>query len=132
MSRIMNAYKELVADSPPAIVESEEENNRALEIVSGLLRKGEKLSAAETKLLRTWSALIQEYEKRQYADTFEKSEPREVLRFLMEETGAAQGDFRPQIQQSRVSDILAGKRPISKSQAKIFAERFRVSPALFL
>lgn len=132
MSRLMDAYKELITENPPVIIESEEENDRALEIVSGLMRKGEKLSAAETKLLRTWSALVQEYEKRQYPDTFEKANPPEILKFLMEENGLTQKDFRPHIQQSRVSDILTGKRQISKSQAKIFAERFKVSPALFL
>lgn len=132
MSRLMDAYKELIAQNPPVVIESDEENDRALEIAAGLMRKDEKLSAAERKLLRTWSALIQDYEKRRYAETFERSNPNEVLKFLMDENGLTQTEFRPHIQQSRVSDILTGKRPISKNQAKIFAERFKVSPALFL
>jgi transcriptional regulator with XRE-family HTH domain len=56
-----------------------------------------------------------------------KAEPREVLRFLMEQHGLKQEDLKHCAPQSRLSDILTGKRSISKELAKNFARRFHVA-----
>lgn len=61
-----------------------------------------------------------------------EAEPKEVLRFLLEEHGLKQEDVADCAPQSRISDILNGKRGISKDIAKKLARRFRVSAALFL
>ena len=69
-----------------------------------------------------------EYE--QGAFPAKKSSPAEMLEFLMEENGLKPADLP--IPASRVSEILAGKRDISKAQAIALAERFKVSPAVFI
>jgi HTH-type transcriptional regulator/antitoxin HigA len=61
-----------------------------------------------------------------------KAEPRDVLRFLMDQHGLRQGDLSDCLAQSHVSEILAGKRAISKENAKRFALRFNVHGDLFL
>lgn len=58
--------------------------------------------------------------------------PREVLRFLMEQHGLKQQDLDNCAPQSRISDILNGRRPISKGIAKALARRFHVRADLFL
>ncbi|WP_295390491.1 helix-turn-helix domain-containing protein, partial [uncultured Thiodictyon sp.] len=58
--------------------------------------------------------------------------PREVLRFLMEQHDLKQEDLADCAPQSRISDILNGKRPISKDIAKKLARRFNVHADLFL
>ncbi len=58
--------------------------------------------------------------------------PSEVLRFLMEQHGLKQEDLGDCAPQSRISDILSGKRSISKEIAKRFAHRFHVRADLFL
>ena len=58
--------------------------------------------------------------------------PGEVLRFLMEQHGLKQEDLRDCAPQSRISDILAGKRSISKEIAKRLAQRFHVRADVFL
>jgi HTH-type transcriptional regulator/antitoxin HigA len=60
-----------------------------------------------------------------------KAEPREVLRLLMEQHGLKQEDLGGCVPQSRVSDILGGKRAISKDAAKRLARRFNVRADLF-
>lgn len=60
------------------------------------------------------------------------AEPREVLRFLMEQQGLKQEDLSDCAPQGRISEILSGAREISKSQAKRLAQRFRVHAELFL
>lgn len=58
--------------------------------------------------------------------------PNEVLRFLMEQHGLTQENLGDCAPQSRISDILSGKRAISKAIAKRLAHRFQVRIELFL
>jgi HTH-type transcriptional regulator/antitoxin HigA len=58
--------------------------------------------------------------------------PSEVLRFLMEQHGLKQEDLSHCAPQGRISDILNGKRSISKEVAKRLAQRFRVRADVFL
>jgi HTH-type transcriptional regulator/antitoxin HigA len=61
-----------------------------------------------------------------------EAEPREVLRFLMEQHDLKQEDLGDCAPQSRISDILTGKRSISKETAKRLAQRFHVRADVFL
>lgn len=61
-----------------------------------------------------------------------EAEPRVVLRFLMEQHGLKQEDLADCAPQSRISDILNGRRHISKDIAKKLARRFNVRADLFL
>lgn len=61
-----------------------------------------------------------------------KAEPHEVLRFLMDQHGLRQEDLGDCAPQSRISEILAGKRAISKEIAKRFARQFNIHADLFL
>src|SRR5436190_7012951 len=53
--------------------------------------------------------------------------PREVLLFLMDQHGLKQEDLADCASQGRISEILSGKRAISKEVAKSLARRFHVS-----
>ncbi|HEY4034629.1 MAG TPA: helix-turn-helix domain-containing protein [Ktedonobacteraceae bacterium] len=61
-----------------------------------------------------------------------EAEPHEMLRFLMDQHGLKQEDLADCAPQSRISDILNGKRSISKEIAKKLARRFHVHADLFL
>jgi HTH-type transcriptional regulator/antitoxin HigA len=61
-----------------------------------------------------------------------EAEPKEVLRTLMNQHGLKQGDLSDCAPQGRISDILNGRRGISKEIARKLARRFNVSVALFL
>ena len=83
-------------------------------------------------LLDVVSTLVSQYEETQlpWEDT---TEPRDVLRFLMEQNELKQSDLSEEVgTQGVVSEILAGNRAINARQAKALAKRFRVSPAVFL
>lgn len=58
--------------------------------------------------------------------------PMELLRFLMDQHGLKQEDLADCAPQGRISDILNGKRSISKEIAKRFAHRFNVRADVFL
>ena len=61
-----------------------------------------------------------------------ESSPRDMLAFLMDQNGLKQGDLGDCAPQGRISDILSGRRGISKAVAKALARRFHVSAAVFL
>ena len=61
-----------------------------------------------------------------------EAEPNDVLRLLMEQHGLRQEDLGDCAPQSRISDILSGKRSISKEIAKRLALRFHVRADVFL
>ena len=61
-----------------------------------------------------------------------ESTPAELLAYLMEEHGLSQGDLADVAPQPHISEILRGKRTISKAIARKLAARFHVSTDLFL
>ena len=61
-------YAELLVLALPKAIETEAENERALEIVNQLITKGEtKLTREEHVLLRMLVLLIEEFEKKAYS-----------------------------------------------------------------
>jgi HTH-type transcriptional regulator/antitoxin HigA len=125
-------YAELLSAVLPKPIETEAENERALEVVNRLMSKGEKrLTAEERWLLRLLVRLIEDFEEQAYP--IDEAPPRAVLKTLMEDRGLKQADVAPLFGgRSRVSDVLAGKRAISKAQAKALAVYFKVSADLFI
>jgi HTH-type transcriptional regulator/antitoxin HigA len=76
------------------------------------------------------SDLIKAWETRNV--TIPEVEPREVLRYLLQAHGLKQKDLTGIASPTVVSDILAGRRAISKNVAKALAARFHVDVCVFL
>ena len=128
----LKKYARLVAKAAPLVIETEAEFERADAEVGRLLRKGyENLSPEEQRLLALLSRLIEDYEDRAFP--VPNSPPHDTLRFLMEQNELRQADL-VQIfgSRGRVSEVINGKRAISKAQAKSLGEFFRVSSELFI
>ena len=123
-------YAKLLATVLPRPITSDLQNRDLLAVTSSLMEKKE-LPPEETALLSLLAGLISDYEKRRFVTALEGCTSAEVLSFLMEENDLTQKHF-PTIPQSRISDIVKGKRKISMEQAKTFGERFNVNPAIFL
>jgi len=81
-------------------------------------------------LLELVSDLVSNYDEVQNA--IEPSEPKEVLRYLVELRGLTQNDLAGIVPQGNLSAILAGRRKISATLAGKLASFFAVSPALFI
>jgi HTH-type transcriptional regulator/antitoxin HigA len=125
-------YRGLVARALPKVIETDAENRAALKIINRLIARGdEKRSREETALLELLATLVEAYERERYPR--QCSRPREMLEFLMESNDLKQADIGKIIgSRAHASEILNGKRSISKTQAKKLGERFRVSQAMFL
>ena len=112
-------------------IRNEEAYDRTVALMNYLLDVvGDNETHALSGLLDLVSELVEDYDTHHYA--IEASEPREVLRYLIEMRGLKQGDLAPIVPQSNLSAILAGKRNISATLAGKLARYFNVSPAVFV
>jgi HTH-type transcriptional regulator / antitoxin HigA len=124
-------YGELLARTLPRVVENDSEFDRLVAALEELDFAKRELSPEEIELQKLLGRLVQEYDDRNY--NLPASSPREVLVFLMEDRGLRQRDLVPVLgASSAVSDLVNGKRSISKAQARKLAEFFRVPADLFI
>ncbi len=104
---------------------------RAMATINSLLEEvGEDEAHPLAEVLDYLADQVKEYEHKH--SPLPEAEPREVLRLLMDQHELKQDDLKDCAPQSRISDILNGKRSISKELAKKFARRFRVHADVFL
>lgn len=124
------AYSNLLSEYIPQVIETEEEYNRALEIAEKLTFA--KNRTPEEKVLhKLLVTLIEVYETENYP--MNESAPYEILQHLMEVSGTRQADLVGVIGSSGVvSEVVNGKRSLSKAQAKVLANYFKVSSSLFI
>jgi HTH-type transcriptional regulator/antitoxin HigA len=113
-------------------IENEEEYDRIVAAIEGLMDRGEEnLGPEEAALLETLGILVQAYDERTAEVT--RVTGAEMLAHLMETSGKAPKDLLEVFgTRGRVSEILRGKRSISKEQAKRLGALFRVGADLFL
>jgi HTH-type transcriptional regulator/antitoxin HigA len=124
-------YRRLVSRAMPVVIETEDENARMLAIVERLMKKGEKLSAEEEKLLKLLARLVEDFEQRFYRPR--EATPLEVLRHLMEARGIKQSQLWEVFGSKGIaSEVLNGKRGISKTHARALANYFHVPADLFV
>ncbi|MGA3026024.1 MAG: transcriptional regulator [Bryobacteraceae bacterium] len=114
------------------VIGTEEEYDRMVAAVEHLIGKGEdRLSPEESALLETMAILVQAYDDRQRP--LPPVAPNEMLAYLMETSGRTARDLLPVLgTRGRVSEVLSGKRSISKEQAKKLALVFKVTADLFI
>ncbi|MEQ1605163.1 MAG: transcriptional regulator [Pyrinomonadaceae bacterium] len=126
-------YANLLVEHLPSVIETEEENDKALQVVLGLMKKGsERRSPEEGRLLELLVTLIENFEDKAYPIS-EKSNPPVALRELMFEHQLKQKDMLEIFgSQGVVSQVLNGKREISKAQARKLSERFRLPVDVFI
>ena len=125
-------YTDLLVMTIPRIINSETEYDRIEPIFERLLDKGEKRSPEEAALFDLLANVMEDYERRTL-EPIADALPVELLESLMETNNLKQ-KYLAEIfgGQSVVSDVLRGKREISKERAKKLGTRFSLSPAAFI
>jgi HTH-type transcriptional regulator / antitoxin HigA len=124
-------YADLLAEIQPKAIETEAENEFYLAEVTKLMQLGETLSPAQERLLKLLVNLIESFEDRHYQ--LKSATPLEILTELVTDRELKQKDLIPVFgSQGIASEVLSGKRGISKAQAKALGNFFKVSPTIFL
>ena len=123
-------YIELLKRFPPRVIRTEKENAACTELLYDLDRRSKKLTPAEKELAELLTLLIDDFEERNYQ--LPRAKPLEVLRFLMDQHGLQQKDLADVFgTPSIVSEVLSGKRELTKDHIKRLSRRFHLSPELF-
>lgn len=105
----------------------------ALNILMHEIGKAENNSALRMiiqEYLHSVLPFIEVYEKKEFP--IETATPEEMLRFLMEQNDLGQYDIASEVGgQPVVSDILHGKRKLTRDHIERLAKRFDIRPATF-
>jgi HTH-type transcriptional regulator/antitoxin HigA len=123
-------YAQLLGKYQPKVITNDAENEQAIAIAEELAHRTNR-SSEESALYELLIALIEKYEN----DTYPMGEttPLSMLLHLMEVRGLKQADLINVIGSSGVvSEIINGKREISKAQAKALADFFNTDVGLFI
>jgi HTH-type transcriptional regulator/antitoxin HigA len=130
---VPSKYGKVLASALPRVIESREEFDRQVAIIEKLDRRieaGEKISAEERALLALLERSVQDYDDRVEIPSLP---PHRIVLYLMEQKGLRQADLLPVFgSRSVASDVLAGKRELSKAHIRKLADFFELSPAVFL
>jgi HTH-type transcriptional regulator / antitoxin HigA len=124
-----NVYGDLLAQHQPKVIETEAENEAAIVLAESLEHR--QRTPEEDALLELLIILIEKFEETSYP--LPNLESDRMLRHLMEARNMKQEELVGVIgSRGVVSEIVNGKRSISKAQAKVLGELFHVSPSLFI
>ncbi len=126
-------YGNLLLDTLPAVITTEEENERALAIVEKIMDKGEKnISPEEGRLMQLLVRLIEDFEDEAYP-MGETATPIGILKSLIDDHDLKHKDLADIFgSQSIVSEVLNGNRGISKAAAKKLGIRFNLPADIFI
>ena len=124
-------YARLLASAVPAVIDDERELRRQTARLEALLERGDARSPEEIALTRLLVLLVEDFESRNYR--LRASSVADRIRVLMEDRGLRQVDLLPEFgSRSAASDILSGRRRVSRLVAGRLARRFSLPVDLFL
>ena len=124
-----NVYGDLLAQHQPKAIETEAENEAAILLAESLEHR--QRTPEENALLELLIILIEKFEETSYP--LPNLESERMLLHLMEARNMKQEELVGVIgSRGVVSEIVNGKRSISKAQAKTLGQLFHVSSSLFI
>jgi HTH-type transcriptional regulator / antitoxin HigA len=131
MKEVMREYRRLRTVVPLGNLRTKKEYERAIKMLDAILDEiGEDEKHPLAELADAISVFVEKYEA-EHAP-FPTGKPSEVLRFLMRQHELRQSDLPEIGSQGVVSEIPAGRRDLNTRQIRGLAERFGVSPAVFV
>ena len=113
------------------MIKTEEENEKALAIVEDLMHRNNR-TLEENELYELLVTLVEKFEQEYYSPN-QATTPHSLRLFLMEQKGIKQSDLVGVIgSKGVVSEVVNGKREISKAQAKALGDFFNVDAGMFI
>lgn len=124
-------YIKLLSETVPRIIDTEIEHKRLLNEVDKFMDLGENLTDEQAEVLQLLITLIEQYENKVYQ--MKAITPLDILHELMSVRELKQKDIVEIFGSKGItSEVINGKRSISKNQAKALGDFFHVSYSLFL
>jgi HTH-type transcriptional regulator/antitoxin HigA len=128
--RARNLYLELVRRFPLRPIRSDEELDRAIHMIDSLIDR-DHLVPEEKDYLDVLSDLVERYETVHHP--IPPLPDGELLQHLIETNGTTQAELsrKAKIPESTISEIIAGKRKLTRSHIGKLAKHFNVLPGAF-
>ena len=125
-------YLVLIRRFPLRTIRSEGEFELVGQLLDELVGQ-EDLTSGQQDYLDGLVRFVRDYEAIAFRDKLRKLTPIQILKHLMEENGMNTSDLGAVLgSRGLASEILNGKRALSKALIGKLVRRFRVEPALFL
>ena len=129
MNALAANYAALLSETRPEVIRDEKQNQAYIRRLEDLTSK-KSVTRAEEKLIELLAVLIEDFEAKHYP--VPDASPPAVIRHLMEAHHLRQKDLVDVFgTESIVSEVLHGKRQLTKEHISRLSARFGISPAVF-
>ncbi len=129
MNALTANYAALLSETKPEVVRDEKQNQAYVRLLEKLTSK-KSVTRAEEKLIDLLAVLIEDFEAKYFP--VPEAPPVAIIRHLMEAHGLRQKDLVSIFgTESIASEVLHGKRELTREHIKRLSARFGVSPAVF-
>jgi len=126
----MTAYQSLLVDYSPRPIRTPREHKRALGQIERLMTPHP--SREQSELIELLAMLIEQYESVQYPTP--QNSPRDMLEHYLENRGLSRAQLAREtgIPRATITNILSGRRAVSKTNAVRLAKYFQVPVSIFI
>ena len=129
MNALAANYAALLSETRPEVIRDEKQNQDYIRRLEKLTSK-KSLNRAEEKLIELLVVLIDDFEAKHYP--VPDASPVAIVRHLMEAHNLRQKDLLDVFStESIASEVLHGKRELTRDHIRRLSARFGVSPAVF-
>jgi HTH-type transcriptional regulator / antitoxin HigA len=129
MNALAANYAALLSETRPEVIHDERQNQTYIRRLEELTAK-KSVTRAEEKLIELLAVLIEDFEAKHFP--VPEVPPLDIIRHMMEAHGLRQKDLVDVFgTESIASEVLHGKRELTKEHIRRLSGRFGVSPAVF-
>jgi HTH-type transcriptional regulator/antitoxin HigA len=132
---VTEKYKALIEHFPLVPIKNDAHLDEAHEVAQSLMLRKEPLAFDEGEYLEVLLDEIGKYEQKHHAINVYEMAPHALLQSFMKEHGLKQVDIQAILGVSSsgvISEIVAGKRELTKEHCVKLGNHFKVTPAAFL
>lgn len=131
---VTEKYKALIERFPLVPIKNDVHLDEAHEVAQSLMIRGESVATDEAEYLEVLLDEIAKYENKHHTLKVSELPPHELLQSFMKDHGLKQVALQEILGVSSgvMSELVAGKRKLTKEHCVKLGEYFKVTPALFL
>ena len=127
-------YKALINRFPLVPIKNDTHLNQAHKVAQSLILRKDPIASDEGEYLEVLLDEIGKYERKHHAINVDEMAPHELLQSFMRDHGLKQVDMQAILHVSSgvMSELVSGKRELTKEHCVKLGNHFKVTPAAFL
>ncbi|QQR57408.1 MAG: helix-turn-helix domain-containing protein [Candidatus Melainabacteria bacterium] len=131
---VTQKYRDLIERFPLVPIKSDAHLDKAHAVAQSLMLRKKSMASDEKEYLEVLLDEIEKYEKKHHALQTEEMPPHKLLQSFMKDHGLKQVDMQTILGTSSgvMSELVSGKRELSKEHCVKLGQYFKVTPAAFL